>query len=293
LNLPFPARDLIPQKGRMGFEQMLIKTQKDDGRSTAVIGADHILLDDYGQLSNSALIEYVNQLIAATQGYNALAANEPAKKGFFVGVQDATFWETVHTGDLLTLKKYLLEEVAQVNFVQGIILREGQKIAELVTKIYEVRDLVEFDSLTGLGSTSGQNGASYLNNRQSPSFFNSNLHRKLYSYLCELKISADQIVLRLACPQEFEAFDGHFPGRPILPGIILLEIASMALEIYTNRPMVLKQIKKMKISSVVLPDRVIEGTVKVDSRDSMQLDFSAVFKGENNQEISRLSGTTR
>jgi 3-hydroxymyristoyl/3-hydroxydecanoyl-(acyl carrier protein) dehydratase len=275
----------------MGFEQILITTQKDDGCSTAVIGADHILLDDCGQLANPALIEYVNQLIAAAQGYNALAANEPAKKGFFVGVQDATFWETVHIGDLLTLKKYLVEEVAQVNFVQGIILREGKKIAEFVTKVYEVRDLAEFDSLTGLGSTFGQNGASYFNDRQSPPFLNSNLHRKLDSYLCELKISADQIAFRLACPQDFAAFDGHFPGRPILPGIILLEIAGLALELHTNQPVVLKRIKKMKISSVVLPDQVINVTVKIDSRDSSRLDFSALFMGENHREISRFSGS--
>jgi 3-hydroxymyristoyl/3-hydroxydecanoyl-(acyl carrier protein) dehydratase len=290
LNLPCPVPDLIPQKGKMGFDQILFKTQKEDGQSMAVIREDHLFLDDRGRLSNPALIEYVNQLIAAAQGYNALATNEPVKKGLFVGLQDATFWDTVRLGDRLTLKKYLTEEVAQVNFVQGIVLREDRKVAEFITKIYELKDPAEFDSLTNLGPAVGPTDAGCFNDWQPPSFLDSNLQRQIFSCLREVKITTNLISFRIACPPEFVAFDGHFPGNPILPGVVLLEIAGLALELYISQPVVLNYVKRMKISSVVLPDQIIAGTVKIDSRDSSQLDFSAVFKGENNREISRFSG---
>ena len=54
-------------------------------------------------------------------------------------------------GNELTLKAFVTEEVSQVTFIRGIICRDGEKIAELVTKLYEVTDSSEFDLLTNQG----------------------------------------------------------------------------------------------------------------------------------------------
>lgn len=291
MSLPCSVRDLIPQKGKMGFEQMLIKTKSDNGQSTAIINEGNIFLDDQHQLSNAALIEYVNQLIAAVQGYNATDKNETVKNGLFVGLQDVEFFRPVYLGDSLTIKRYLTEEVAQVNFVQGIIDRDNEKIAEFVTKIYEVKDLEELNLLTNHGRISQHKNDMILNNHQPQFHLSSNMHRKLYSYLHDLIISDDLITFKIACPDDFDAFDGHFPGNPILPGIILLEIAKLTLELYINKSVIIRAIKKMKISGVVLPNQVISCTLKIDKRNDSQLSFLALFKEGEEREISRFSGS--
>ncbi len=139
MSLPCQIRDLIPQKGKMGFDEILIKSKIEDGEGSAIINPDNIFLNYNKQLSNSVLIEYVNQLVAAIQGYNEKFHNKKTVKGLFVGVQEAEFYQTVNSGDLLTIKGFLSEEISQVKFIRGIIHRDGGKIAELVTKIYEVR----------------------------------------------------------------------------------------------------------------------------------------------------------
>jgi 3-hydroxymyristoyl/3-hydroxydecanoyl-(acyl carrier protein) dehydratase len=292
LGLPCAVTDLIPQKGKMGFNQILTKTNGDAGQSTAIIKADQLFLDDRQQLSNMALIEYVNQLIAAAQGYKEAANHEPVKKGLFVGLQEAEFLRPVYLGDSLTLKKFLAEEVPPVNFVQGIIERNGEQIAAFITKIYEVANLAEFNLVTNQGSAlSGKNGLR-LNNQKPPAYLASRMHRTLFSYLHDVIIDADGIAFKIVCPADFEAFDGHFPGNPILPGIILLEIAQLALKLFVKQPVVVKSIKKMKIGSMVLPNQVISGALKIeDPNHGSRRSFTAVFKTEHEREISRFSGS--
>jgi 3-hydroxymyristoyl/3-hydroxydecanoyl-(acyl carrier protein) dehydratase len=291
LSLPCPVTDLIPQKGKMGFDQILTMTNGDVGQSSATITADHLFLDDRQQLSNSALIEYVNQLVAAAQGYKEMITDAPVQKGLFVGLQEAEFWRSVHSGDTITVKKALAEEVAPVNFVQGEIERNGEPIATFVTKIYEVKDFTELN-LAPLPEALPERNAPARNDFQTPHYLSSKLRRQLYVYMHDLKLVADGIDFKIACPADFAAFDGHFPGDPLLPGIVLLEIAQAALEFVAQRPVVLKAIKKMKISGVVLPGQVISGTVKtgvsgIGSRPA----FTAVFKAGPVREVSRFIGS--
>lgn len=290
MSLPCSVRDLIPQKGKMGFEQTLFKIQPDNSESVAIINRDHLFLDDHDQLSNIALIEYVNQLIAAVKGYHGKYNNGPELKGLFVGVQEANFFKTARVGDSITLKGSIAEEVAQVTFIQGVIERDGDRIAELVTKLYEVKAEAEFDSLVGKDQYRGGREKAPVNQGQPPVFLTSDLSRKLYSYVHSTDLGADLITLKIACPDEFDAFDGHFPGNPILPGIVLLEIAKLALELLLEKPVELTYLKKMKISGVVLPNQGITCTVKVASTTGPTVSFSADFCDDKEREISRFTG---
>jgi 3-hydroxymyristoyl/3-hydroxydecanoyl-(acyl carrier protein) dehydratase len=289
MNLPCAIRDLIPQRGKMSFDQILMKAGADVGESSANIGGNNIFLDDNHQLSNAVLIEYINQLIAAIHGYNRKITDVPLKKGLFVGLQEAQFLRPVCAGDLLTLKAFTTEKVAQVTFIQGIICRGGEKIAELVTKIYEARDLSEFDLLTNQSPVCEvKNGMIF--DHEPPTCLASGMQRKLYSYLGDIKTGNDFIAFDIACPHDFEAFDGHFPGNPILPGIILVEIAALAVGLFLKEAVIIKFIKKMKISGVVLPNQVISCMITIGKRSDSPLSFSAVFKAREEREISRFTG---
>ncbi len=292
MGLPCSIRDLIPQKGKMGFDQMLIGAGAGDGQSTAIINADHLFLEDGRQLSNIALIEYINQLIAGIQGYKESAGQIPARRGLFVGLQDAEFLRPVQAGDSLTFKRIVTEEIAQVNFVQGTVERAGEKIAELVTKIYEVKDLSEFDSLTKHEPASPENRAiAPLRDEAPPACLASNLRRKLYTYLRGIEIDKDSISFHLACPDDFDGFDGHFPGHPILPGVILLEIAKLGLELAWRKPVFIRRIRKMKISGVVFPNQIISCNLKIDHCHGSPSAFAAGFKNGDVRDIANFSGS--
>ncbi len=291
MSLPCSVRDLIPQKGKMGFEQTIIKTQPEDSESTAIINRDNIFLDDGLQLSNIALIEYVNQLIAAAQGYNGKSNGKPGQKGLFVGVQEAKFIQPVYHGDCLTIKSFTTEEVSQVTFVQGIIERDGDRVAELVTKLYEVKDESEFNSLTDGGLLPKPKRDIPVSKSQPPVYLAFDMHRVLYSYLHDKSAGEDFISFKIACPEGFDPFDGHFPGNPILPGIVLFEIANLGLKLLLKKPVGLKYLKRMKISGVVHPYQVISCTVKIDKNSDPLVSFSAIFNDDGDREISKFTGT--
>lgn len=52
-------------------------------------------------------------------------------------------------------------------------------------------------------------------------------------------------------------FQGHFPGMPVLPGVVQLGLAERFAEAVAGRPPVLKSVRKMKFMNVIRPgDRV-------------------------------------
>ncbi|HXC92454.1 MAG TPA: hypothetical protein VN652_00445 [Geobacteraceae bacterium] len=71
-------------------------------------------------------------------------------------------------------------------------------------------------------------------------------------------------------PPEFIAFQGHFPGRAILPGACQIQCLLSMLEGFVGKPLVLKEIVLAKYMTPVLPDE----TVTVRLVEPLSPDFS-------------------
>jgi 3-hydroxyacyl-[acyl-carrier-protein] dehydratase len=64
-------------------------------------------------------------------------------------------------------------------------------------------------------------------------------------------------------------FAGHFPGRPILPGIFQLEIVRMAAEWIQNRPLAVREIARAKFQRPVLPGEILKLNLKLAEADGV------------------------
>jgi 3-hydroxyacyl-[acyl-carrier-protein] dehydratase len=60
-------------------------------------------------------------------------------------------------------------------------------------------------------------------------------------------------------------FAGHFPNRPILPGIFQLEMVRMAAEWLQNRPFTIQEIAKAKFQRPVLPGETLKLSLKLSA----------------------------
>jgi 3-hydroxyacyl-[acyl-carrier-protein] dehydratase len=58
-------------------------------------------------------------------------------------------------------------------------------------------------------------------------------------------------------PPEFIAFQGHFPGRAILPGACQIQCLLSMLEAFTGKALALKEIVLAKYITPVLPDEAV------------------------------------
>ena len=57
-------------------------------------------------------------------------------------------------------------------------------------------------------------------------------------------------------------FVGHFPGRPLLPGVYQLEITRFAAELALNSPVIVREIIKAKFSRPIIPAELIRVELK-------------------------------
>jgi 3-hydroxymyristoyl/3-hydroxydecanoyl-(acyl carrier protein) dehydratase len=58
-------------------------------------------------------------------------------------------------------------------------------------------------------------------------------------------------------------FAGHFPNRPLLPGIFQLEMARVAAECILNCSLAVREISKTKFQRPILPDETVRLELKL------------------------------
>jgi 3-hydroxymyristoyl/3-hydroxydecanoyl-(acyl carrier protein) dehydratase len=58
-------------------------------------------------------------------------------------------------------------------------------------------------------------------------------------------------------------FAGHFPNRPLLPGVFQLEMARTAAEWILNCPLSVREISKAKFQRPILPDELVRLELKL------------------------------
>ncbi len=68
---------------------------------------------------------------------------------------------------------------------------------------------------------------------------------------------------------EEPVFAGHFPGRPILPGVFQLEIVRLAAEWILNVPLSVQEIAKAKFQRPILPGETLKLNLKLSEADAV------------------------
>ena len=58
-------------------------------------------------------------------------------------------------------------------------------------------------------------------------------------------------------------FAGHFPNRPLLPGIFQLEMARVAAESVLDCPLAVREISRAKFQRPILPDETVRLELKL------------------------------
>lgn len=76
-------------------------------------------------------------------------------------------------------------------------------------------------------------------------------------------------------------FAGHFPNRPLLPGIFQLEMARVAAESVLDCPLAVREISKSKFQRPILPDEIVRLELKLSETEKIiQARVSFSVKGQ-------------
>lgn len=74
-------------------------------------------------------------------------------------------------------------------------------------------------------------------------------------------------------PSAAAYFEGHFPGRPILPGVVEVALALKALAHESSDKLSLQAISYMRLRQIVLPGDRLELTTKVAERGYLRIEL--------------------
>jgi 3-hydroxymyristoyl/3-hydroxydecanoyl-(acyl carrier protein) dehydratase len=94
-------------------------------------------------------------------------------------------------------------------------------------------------------------------------------------------------------PEDFAGFQGHFPDRPILPGVCLIQTAVAALESRLGLPVRLTRVVSAKWLAPVLPDMTLELACEERPAPPGEWALRCVFRhGGNRVAELRLAGVS-
>ena len=84
--------------------------------------------------------------------------------------------------------------------------------------------------------------------------------------------ATDSATLEFCFPEDDPTFIGHFPTRPLLPGVFQLEMARFAAELVLNCPLAVSEIKKAKFLRPIIPTETVRVELKLSPKaDTIQV----------------------
>lgn len=110
-------------------------------------------------------------------------------------------------------------------------------------------------------------------------------------YFIELKTQQeDNIAATISLNPEHEIFKGHFPGKPVVPGVCMIQIVKELLEEHSGEPLLFTKGNQIKFLQLLIPqkDELIDVNIQWKTIDE-GLQTTADFKKEGNV-ILKLNG---
>lgn len=84
--------------------------------------------------------------------------------------------------------------------------------------------------------------------------------------------ATDSATVEFCFPPDDPTFAGHFPTRPLLPGVFQLEMARFAAELMRQRPLAVGAIIKAKFLRPIIPAEIVRVELKlVGKPDTLQV----------------------
>ena len=292
LKLPAPAIDLVPHRNRMLLIDSLDEFGKDTGRAHLKISDENLFIIKGGRLDSIVYVELLAQLIAAHSGYKSKLDESDPKVGFLVGLKDLKIYQSVSAGDIIDMQIKKDYEFDQITFVSGKILHNDKVIAEGTLKLWEqASGEIQLENPQEDNQPDMQFHITSQPARVIVEVMN--LNKAIVENLYDLKIQPDQKSAEalLYFSDSFIGFDGHFPGTPLLPGILMMKTGLLVSEIAVEKHLRVEKVKHAKFAKSIFPKQKVNLDINLkEQNDTIQINAALTY---NNEICSKYSILTK
>lgn len=100
--------------------------------------------------------------------------------------------------------------------------------------------------------------------------------------LVEQEVVDDQLISRVRLFPNHPIFEGHFPEKPVLPGVIQLQIIKEILGMHLRKPVRLSGLKTCKFLKVITPleNTLLQFEIAVNEQDVIHINVVGKIEEE-------------
>ncbi len=292
LHLPANAVGLVPHRRAMLLIGELRESTPENAAGVSVIAANNPFLDSKGKLDGVCFVECLAQLTAASEGFNAKTTGDGiVRTGYLVGVNDFSIKGRAVIGDTLQLKMRKLLEMNNVVVAEGDVYVGGKCLASGKLKFY-IAESAAIPAATASVEKKLAGSAAHPERGVMFGHILDNLK------IAGVSVEAGTATGEFCFQKDFPGFDGHFPGNPILPGIVMVAMSKAVSEAVCGAPLLLSGLAFAKFTKLVLPGDAIKVTVSVkeaggayavraqlssEGKTAATFDFSAIKESADNE----------
>jgi 3-hydroxymyristoyl/3-hydroxydecanoyl-(acyl carrier protein) dehydratase len=259
--LPIEAEQLLVHRGKMRFADQLLIHENESSRVSFDVRRDNMFLKGDASLDPVIFVELIAQSVACHSGFARLIDGSQPKYGYLVGVKDFAVTGAAAPGDHLEVSVEKDSEFDAIVFVKGTIIKNGDEtICSGILKCWESESEIH---MKGAEPIPDPGTRFRIPGTLASALFPSEVDTAIMSRITHLSRDENTktIVSDIYVDPGFIGFDGHFPGKPILPGIMMIKMGLLVLSIGLGKYFELKEVKQSKFINAVEPGHLIRITL--------------------------------
>lgn len=232
--LPLAADTLLPHKGRMCCIDLLTAFRGTEAETETLLRPEHVLLDRDGRMDPCGFIELAAQSAGAM--YGARAAGQSPGPAMLVSMQKVALLRDARVGDRLRVTVSVLGELEGMISLSFSVRRAAEQVQDRFP-LAEGRLTAYLPGASGnlpaaAGAITAGGAPPPVPGGFLPPAAGSGLPESVARCLrqkpglVEQRDNGVRIEGIFVFPPDFPGFDGHFPGNPIVPGIVQIMAAA-------------------------------------------------------------------
>lgn len=270
----FEVNDKIPHRDEMRLIDGIAFKDKNKVTLSIIVPSDSIFVAPDKVVAPLAMIEMLAQLCSAQYTFEEGLDHDGHLCGYLVGIDNVKFTEPVYAGDKLDLIAWNVIELKEVHRILGEVFRDDIIVGQAELTLYKTEEWISqpeiADHQKGLVNVLSKEYSLWASERDTVS-------KEIVQSISNIDVKHEESVEATICFQpDFVGFSGHFPGYPVLPGIVIIYAGWLLAEMCANKKLDLYFIKKAKFIRPIHPLDTVDVILKHIKNDNEQLIWHSV-----------------
>lgn len=292
IKFPILSDEIIPHRNSMQLLYALTECEIGRAKGISRISRKSVFCDAKSVCDEIVGIELMAQLSAAYKGYLKRKKDERYNIGFLVGIKDFLFHEKLNVDDEIETEARIKLELDKAFIVEGEVRQNGELKASGIITVWD--EDKPFDAGIEKNECNAENKnkdifLDLISLKNPLNTISEDVLKSLRTLSLEKNDDEEIIQGEYYFSDKFHLFQGHFPGFPILPGIILIKSVFLPINLLMHTPHRIDRIQNIKFLSPIFPNQSFKFITHVKKDNNKCIIKSKLTSGNKN--VANLSMT--